>query len=117
MLQPALLPEDQFLQIVGPLNAKVASSPSGMRRFPRFAVEFGVKCQGLNTAWLPVGVPFKGATMNISRGGIMFSTDEKYESPLVAIQILDGYDVLAESTIRVIRRGQGVIAGQFVKRG
>lgn len=116
MFEPHLLDDEQYLKIVGPLNAKSAPKSSDLRRFPRFAVAFVVKGQGLDEAWLPVGIPFKGATMNISRGGILFNTDALVAAPFMALEILDGHDILAERTIRVFPRGKGMIGGQFVKR-
>ena len=116
MFETTILMDEQFLEIVGPLNAKVASAPSGLRKFPRFAVQLDVKCQGLDDGWLPVGVPFKGAAMNISRGGIMFFTDAIGDAPFVRLELLSGYAVLAECTIKVVRRSSGAIAGPFVKR-
>ena len=116
MFESVMLEDEEYVKLVGPLNAKAVSEPSDKRRFPRFAVEFDVKCQGLNEAWEPVGVPFKGKTMNLSRGGILFETQEQVEAPLVAIQILSGHDVVAEATISVVRHGHGIIAGQFVSK-
>lgn len=116
MFETTILVDEQFLEIVGPLNARVVSTPSDLRKFPRFAVQLDVKCQGLDEQWLPVGVPFKGAAMNISRGGIMFSTDAITDAPLVRLELLRGYDVLAECTMKVVRRGAGTLAGPFVKR-
>ena len=116
MFETTILIDEQFLEIVGPLNAKAASTPSDLRKFPRFAVQLDVKCQGLDDHWLPVGVPFKGAAMNVSRGGIMFSTDAISDAPFVRLELLRGYDVLAECTIKVVRRGAGALAGPFVKR-
>ena len=116
MFEPHLLDDEQYLKIVGPLNAKAVSAPSDKRQFPRFAVAFVVKGQGLDETWLPVGVPVKGATMNISRGGLLFNTDALVGAPFMALELLDGHDILAERTIRVFPRGKGMIAGQFVKR-
>ena len=113
MFEPHLLDDEQYLKIVGPLNATSAPKPSALRRFPRFAVAFVVKGQGLDEAWLPVGVSFKGATMNISRGGILFNTDVLVGAPFMALELLDSHEVLAPRTIRVFPRGKGMIGGQF----
>lgn len=116
MFETKLLNDEVLIKLVGPLNAKTVSEPSDKRKSPRFAVEFDLKCQGLNEKWQPVGVPFKGKTMNLSRGGVLFETKELVDAPLVDMQILHGHDVLAEATINVVRHGQGIIAGQFVSR-
>jgi hypothetical protein len=115
LFQANPLSHEQVVDIVGSLNAKILVSPRDLRRFPRFPVLFVVKGQGLNDKWLPKGVPFKGTTMNVSTGGILFGTEAIIDVPLIQISILNGHDVLAERIVRVIRCGVGTVAGQFVK--
>ena len=55
--------------------------------------------------------------MNVSRGGIMFSTDAVNDAPFVRLELPRGYDVLAECTIKVVRQTSGAMAGPFVKPG